>query len=501
MTPLELNLLIATGVIIFFLVQGLLSFKKWESEDQYFLRDRNLNTNEYSYSFAAASTSLATVLFFFTILGLDFGLYIFYAPLTYFIGVFFFNRFLLPKIQEQGFFNDISVSSSNVSAIGTTLGNYLMHRLNSRLIKNTVLILTLLGMFSILLIELYVGVTIFSVYIKPEYSYYALIVLTLVVFIYTGLGGFEAVVKTDKYQYKLILYATLIFLSWLIIEIFEKSHSLKLDDFFVPLLPLDKGILLPYPLLANIVIVNVLLIPAMLRTWQLLAASKNLETVRKGNWIGALKTFILTAAFVFVGIVFFKYIFPIESDEGKASLIMMFNKLQSFPDYIGPYFVFPVFFGACLAALISTADSALLPITQSLVQDFRKNTTETKISFWKIIGLSLVLITITLLLYFIVFKVLNYDLINWLFTIFSLLIINSPLIIFTIVADEKLLKKRRTHIFLFIILVLGFLIAIGLSYYGNKIGDPNLVMLNSPISCGIIGLLYFIYYKLNQTKL
>jgi len=492
MNPLEINLIFSLLVIIFFLIQGLMSFKKTQTEERYFLMNRQLSSSEFSYSFAAASTSLATVLFFFTILGLEYGVYIFYAPLTYLIGVWIFNTILLPKISSQGFFEN----QQNSKTVGTTLGNYIMLRLNSRLLKYTVIVLTLIGMLSILLIELYVGVNIFSVYIKPEYSYVALILLTLVVFIYTCFGGFEAVVKTDKYQYKLILWASLIFLGWLLFELIEKKLLPLSSDFFVKPISIKKGIILPYPLLLNILIVNILLIPSLLRTWQMSSATSNSEIVRLGNIDGAKKTFLLTAIFVLIGILFFKYIFPLSNE--PPSLILMFQKLINFPDIIGPYFIFPLFFGACIAALLSTADSALMPIIQSLVQDFSKVKTNRNFPFKKLILVSTLLFIVTLGLYFIVFKVLEFDLINWLFTIFSFLIICSPLVFFTVLSPEKLLKRKFTSTYLFLILILGFLIAIGLSIYGNNIGNINLVMLNSPISCIVISFLYFTYYKINK---
>jgi Na+/proline symporter len=501
MTPLELNLFIAVAVIIFFLIQGLTAFKRKQTEDSYFLVNRNLTTSEFSYSFAAASTSLATVLFFFTVLGLDFGLYIFYAPLTYVIGVWVFNKVLLPKLSQQGYFdNTKQITATTFGAIGTTLGNYILHRLNSKLLKYTVIILTLIGMMSILLIELYVGVNIFAVYFKPEFSHIALIVLTIVVFLYTGFGGFEAVVKTDKYQFKLILFATLSFLAWLVYKLFDDGIGLKSADFFGISLPISKGIALPYPLIFNMLAVNVLLIPSMLRTWQMASATGNAETVKKGNIQGVKMTFLLTAAFVLIGILFFKYIFPINTGETPASLIMIFNKLNASSDFIGSYIILPIFFSACLAALLSTADSALMPIMQSLVQDFGTVKPNRAFPLRKLVIVSLLLFSVTLGLYFIVFKVLNFDLINWLYTIFSFLIICSPLVFFAVLAPERLLQKKFTNHMLFIVLIIGFAIAIGLSIYGNSVKNQAITMLNSPISCGFISVIYLTYYFIHKNR-
>ena len=84
MTPYGITFLGALGVLVYFLVYGII-YKS--NVNTYFNCGKQLDRKEFGNSFAAASTSLATVLFFFVTLGLENGLYILISPLSYLIGV------------------------------------------------------------------------------------------------------------------------------------------------------------------------------------------------------------------------------------------------------------------------------------------------------------------------------------------------------------------------------------------------------------------------------
>ena len=159
--------LTAFAVLLFFLVYGLMHVS---STDSYFNCNRQLGWFEFGNSFAAASTSLATVLFFFVTLGLTNGLYILFSPLSFLLGTWLFGRFMLPRLKEQHY----SVSNDGSRTLGSTLGEYIKTRYRSQLVKNTVMIITLLGILAIMLIELFVGVQIFDIFLKPEYGEYYL---------------------------------------------------------------------------------------------------------------------------------------------------------------------------------------------------------------------------------------------------------------------------------------------------------------------------------------
>jgi Na+/proline symporter len=476
MDPLMINALVAIATCLFFLIQGAACYREVKDEDSFFLYARKLPSGEYAQSFAAASTSLATVLFFFATMGVQHGVYILFAPLTYALGCYVYNKLLLPCLDKQGFFTGTTEGTSEHGAtLGTTLGSYIKARYGSDAVKVSVLIVTIIGLASILLIELYVGVTIFSIYLKPQFVDLALVGVAFVVFAYTGLGGIIAMTRTDVVQLRLMFLSTIALLAWLFWESVHGQALPEFKSFVVRPLVFKGGVLLPYPLLFNILIVNLLLVPALLRTWQMAAASKEAQDVRKGIMNGVWLTVLLTTMFVFIGILFFRHIFP----EAELSLIGMLNALHTSKNSLVSYILFPLFFAGCLVALLSTADSALAPIMQSLYRDFLGPRR------WKhghVLLLTAVLFIITILLYFIIFRVLGFDLIRWLFTIFSLLIVCSPSIIFAVVAPEDVVRDRLSQVTALVSIWGGFAIALALSLAGNIFKRVELVQLNSPLA-------------------
>jgi Na+/proline symporter len=496
MDPLTINALVALAVCLFFLVQGAVYYREIKDGEAFFLYNRRLPSGEYSASFAAASTSLATVLFFFVTMGVEHGIYILFAPLTYVLGCYLYIKLLLAHLEKQGFFSEgVSYALKGRITVGTTLGNYIEQRYQSRTVKFSVIIVTLIGMISILLIELYVGVNIFSIYLKPQFVDLALFGVAFVVFAYTGLGGFISAVKTDIFQLILMFLSTCILLVWLVWTSVHNSTFPTIETFLVHPPVFKGGILLPYTLLFNILIVNLLLIPALLRTWQMAAASSTSKDVKKGIINGAGLTVLLTAMFIFLGILFFRSVFP----EAKLSLIGMLNALYTSQNSLVSFIIFPLFFAGCLAALISTADSALAPILQSLFYDFRKFP-------WKhryVLLLTVLLFIITIGLYFIVFRILGFNLITWLFTIFSFLIVSAPSIIFAVVAPDNMVSEKSSRITAIISIWGGLILAIALSIIGNKLKVIELVQLNSPLASlfgSLCFLILWLRYKAKQRR-
>lgn len=449
-------------------------------------------------SFAAASTSLATVLFFFVTLGILHGIYILFAPLTYILGCYLYSKLLLPSLEKQGFFKKQNLDRGEIT-LGTTLGNYVESRYKSKAIKFSVIFVTFLGMLSILLIELFVGVTIFSIYLKEQYVDWALLVISLAIFTYTGFGGLLAVVKTDRLQFKLMVLSTVIFLVWLVWASINAQKFPTFENFIVKPIIFRGGILLPYPLLFNILVVNLFLVPALLRTWQMAASSPTFEEVKKGIMNGVWLTVVLTTMFVLIGIFFFHSVFP----NAELSLNGILKALYTSHDPLAAYFIFPLFFAACLAALVSTADSALIPILQSLFQDFRRTNIARPWKHAHILFATALLLAITIGFYFIIFRVLGFNLISWLFTIFSFLIICTPSIVFAVLSPDELVSKRISKVIALISIWGGLVIAIAFSVVGNKLKVIELVQLNSPMAAlfgSLCFLILWLYYKAKQGK-
>ena len=497
-------------VLVSFLTFGLLNVKKGQS---YFNCDKQLNSREFRNSFAAATTSLATVLFYFVVLGLNNGLWILiFSPLSLLVGTMLFNWLILPQLvkQKYGVSNEVGIS------VGNTLGEYIKQRYDSQPVKYVVLTITLLGILSIMLIELFVGVTIFQIFMNnnPELAelaeFIGLVVISVVSFIYTGLGGLNAVVKTDKIQYWFMFFTALFLVLFLYINYTDSITKLTYDIFF-PTFGGKNGLWNSnWPLFVNTICVNIFLIPALLRNWQLIAATKNGREIKKGMWSGWFLTFLITAMFLFFGL-FFYHIFPMPSNGDDPSLYHILTTMADSGDFILSNILFPFLFVACLMALLSTVDSSLLPIVQSLVVDILPNDKSNykgKIfEYYKRIYNHINLVCIiailflTIFLYLIVFKLLKFELIDWLFTIFSVVTISSPAILVACFGKDTILKTKLMQKTVIFSTILGLLIAGGISLYGNYTHDTSLIQLNTPYAIFVtficICIVYF-YIKLSK---
>ena len=479
MTPFQITFLGALGVLLYFLVYGILYKSDVES---YFNCNRQLNKMEFGSSFAAASTSLATVLFFFVTLGLENGLYILISPLSYLAGILLFNKYILPMLQRYRYAEGNEIGQISV---GSTLGLFMEQRFGSKWVKIMISMITMLGIISILLIELYVGVDIFNIFIKPEYREVALVLIAVVVFAYTGLGGLNTVVKTDRIQFSFMLIVALGIVVWLC----TLNPTVSFSDFFPAPIPLSEGLLLKWPLFFNMVIVNILLIPSLLRNWQLIAATRDYSEVGKGLMGGFVLTAVISALFVVLGILFFN-VFP----QTELSLNGILSSMATSNDKVVSMVLLPLLFMACLMALLSTVDSSLLPVVQSISCDFGKAHIGRK-RYLMITGLLLIL---TIGIYWIVFKLLKIELIEWLYTIFSLVTISSPAIILGCVGKETVLQKKYVRIGTIIATIVGLVLALLISYIGNVMGNIWFIQLNTPIAALIDSLILFIVYKVNS---
>lgn len=481
--------LVALAIVVFFLVYGLTHMT---SEKYYFNCNKQLGWFEFGNSFAAATTSLATVLLFFVILGLDYGLLILWSPITFIFGTVLFNHSMLPKLKEQGFIT----RESDQNSAGNTLGAYIKNRYDSKTVSVFIMLITLLGIFSILLIELFVGVQIFRVFLKPEYEETALYIIAFVTFIYTGVGGLNAVVKTDKIQFWFMATVAIVIVLYYANVINSSNElSLTVNDFLPSrdMLPSrDFNHIFNIEFLAlfiNMFAVNILLIPSLLRNWQLISASKNEKEIKKGFTRGAGLTVGISFLFVVFGILFFKC-----NNNCEASMIGILGTMAESNSPLVSYILFPALFGACLMALLSTVDSSLLPVVQCLRYDILPNYKNKFYKNWSNPLLIIVTLVLTLFLYKVVFKILEFDIVNWLFTIFSLVTISSPAIFFACFGKENLLRTKAMRCSVIVSTILGLALALWISIHGNELGNTWFVQLNTPWAIIVVSLLLFISY-------
>lgn len=471
MTPLSFNLIVVFGLLLSFFVIGVAGFRTIRSYSDFFLRARTLDENEYSSSYVASTTSLATVMIFFFQFGPLDGIGILIAPLTTIAGVIFMA--FLAKYMER----------DHVNETGTSLGPYIYSKFGSQFLSKSVSIIAIFGLSMILLIELYVGVTIFQLYLQQTSTAIpaGLFVISSVVFLYVSLGGFPGVVRTDAVQRYLIWFAAVLLLIVFLIDYADRPQA---TVNWLPHPLVGPGVLvLPYALLLNVLVVNLFLLPAHIRTWQMAASSRSIRTMRRGLLKGAIQVAVLWSLFAFIAMLF-QALYP----ETEVTLVSMLEKLISEGGFFGRYIVFPALFVAALAALISTADSAILPITQSIIDDFLPQVRE------RLVIARLLILTglfVIVLLYYLIVIMLAYNFISLLFTLFSIFIVLSPLVIFAMFTPPEVVRDKQASFWGAASVWGGLITALGMSYWGTRAAIQDVVLLGAPVGL-VVGFLFLL---------
>ncbi|MDF1722402.1 MAG: hypothetical protein P1U65_17140 [Minwuia sp.] len=407
-------------ILLYFVYVGINSYVKIQTQRDFFLLGKHLNKKQFSGSFAASSTSLATALIFFVTLGSFFGIPILLAPLTYFLGALLFAKF----INKRGITDTLES--------GTSLFQFLSKTTRSSNTSFMICLVPALGVLSILLIELYVGVSIFSVFAAPGTVnlQLSLAFVSAIILLYTAIGGFPAVVRTDLIQWSLIWLGALTTLGiclYLVITRLTETASIPKIDWFPNPMFGDGFVILPIAITANVIVVNIFLQFTQLRTWQMVAASESIQVLRVGIVNGAFSTALLWSFFAIVGIVSGPLL-GLDTQTIDAFLRSMARSESPLIAYIA----LPIFFVACLSALISTADSALLPLSQFVCEKSGIDQSN--------LLLPRIWIAIFLLIangmYYVIFTLLGYNFLQLLFTIFGLVIVTGPVVITALFAPE-----------------------------------------------------------------
>ena len=474
MTPLEVLFGITVVMVGVFLAIGWTNRLRKYTSSNFFLFGHGLKSKQFGYSHAAASTSLGTVIFFFVTLGVQFGAYILWAPLTLFLGTLLFNFWLLPKIPSYFF-------DRNDRSFMGTLGEFIEDRFRSRLVSLIVMTISLFGLLAILIIELFVGATLFDLYNIPTSGGLAVFGYVLVVWIYTSLGGMRAVVRTDQLQILFLGVPVILLFVYLLTQ--HGGLNWINEKALLPYPAISEDtVLLPWPLFLNMAIVNILLLPCLLRTWQMIASTDSRSSVKGGLFSGAIMTAFFTALYVGIGLAIYEGVFS--GVDSQPSLADILTKLSLDSNLVGAYLIFPLFAVSCFVAILSTVDSALMPVVHALWYEMigRNEVSRGRLDPRVLSAplISAAVLAFALALYFVVFIMLGFDVISWMFTIFSFSIIIAPTVVAALVMREEVLHSKLGPIAGITSLVLAFVVASAFTLIGNRTGNINLIQLNSP---------------------
>lgn len=438
MSPSTLAVIASALVLVGYAAIGYFQRRFDHTPLSFFLNERSLGTREVRNTFAGAAISISTVLVFFFTIGLQFGWQILLSPITLALGVLLFRHLVHPQLLKRRL---VQISPEETSSLQIdSLSDVIRSLYGSRLVSVTITAISALGILAILVAELMVGVTVLQVaHIHPTLALFA---IALVVLFYAGLGGMRSVVVTDRWQVILIVSALSLVLLGMLTKVSENVPNF-LGDFLTagwePKFPL------PAALIANITIVNLCLLPASLRVWQVVAAAKSGQTFRRGLWESTALIIFTSLCALMIGKSMIALLGPAE---GEFTTDQLFKYLESAGGVVS-YVFYPLFVVAMLSALISTADSAVLPLAQSL-----HATRSAKFNYALNLTIIASLLGVSIGAYFFVTRILNMGVVNWILTVFSITTIIAPAIVIPLFGAQKSLTKTGG-----VILSVGLLIA------------------------------------------
>lgn len=444
MTPPTLAILASCVLLITFASVGILQFRREHTTTSFFLNDRKLDKRAIRNTFSGAAISVSTVLVFFFTIGLSFGWQILLSPLTLAIGVVVFRYAVLPQLLTRGF---IQTDPGNPSPQQiSSLMDVGMQLYGSRPVAATITSISAMGLLAILVAELMVGVTVLQASgIDPLL---ALLGMSAALLVYGGFGGMRSVVTTDRWQVMLIIVA----LTFVVVSLFSRVAT-HVPDFVSGFLisGWTPRLTMPPALVANITIVNLCLLPASLRVWQVVAAAASGDAFRAALWESTLLILYTSFAALMIG----KSMLILLSSE-NIQTEQIFQYLSTTGPFSG-YVLYPLFVAALMSALVSTADSALMPLAQSSHLLFSSR-------FSHRLNLCIIsaILAIGIGAYFMITRILNMGVVNWILTVFSITTVIAPAIVIPLFSDRRKLT-RAGSIILIAGLIAGCAVAIAWS--------------------------------------
>lgn len=409
---IALTLLVFVGGL--FIWHALKARSKHLTVESHMLAGRTIDKNKFGASFVVTSTSLATVLIFFLLQSKLYGLTLFFAGLTFFLGNYLFLR---------------RINLSNVESKDmTSNADFWLNFSGGRKSAVAISIISFISFLIIFFIELYLGSVILSKYFGQGGAFFAFLFLGLLTIAYVQIGGFKTIIKTDFYQAVLVGLAVFAILIFSIIMPFQPGEQISNIFNFTA-----SGIEL-FTLLALLLFLNLTVPFSQVTFWQRVASTTDKREAFKG-----FKKY--SPLFLFIWLVpVFAFTLLIAKGFNFDSVGSFFSLIQSTAGIL-ELILFPVIFVGLAAALFSTADSALIAIQFSLVDNtmFKSRFDKlTQKSAKKIlIGASLVIILLLSVIYYLAESQLASWFIPLIFAVFGVLVIVSPLIIYGLVKYQK----------------------------------------------------------------
>lgn len=493
-------LILSIGSLIFYFISALFNKPVKDIIDQRL--DFNLGLpkigtpeNLFSIALVAAGTSLSTVFVFFLTASSTFGWWIIISPLMFAVGNMFMFK-VYNRIHKMGYFDE-----SNQQLFGITgLVPYIGLAVSGSSIVGWILVfLSLFNLLAVLVLELLVGVEVFSYLASNtfhtetssigEFIFFAVSVFFLLGYVF--IGGFRAVISSDVWQMKSIKWAVSISIISILIFGFTSLQS-KPDWNLINKSP---PWLILWGFIINVILANLFAPLSQEASWQRFRAfSQNKDM----QFTKAMNLSIYNAVVIWTGLIILAFgiilVMPANSSIHISSMSSALEALRTLNDWWFPLFIFPIITVAALSAMYSTADtcvSSLLYIIEYSRLKKAKNlitssTNKLPISYY----IAMVIIFFFCLIVYIFVRVwFNPTILQLVFSVFSNLVVIAPTILTATLLPpySQINSKNKRTWYILLSLSIGFVFYWSASISAIVFGQNYLWLSQLAILIGLLG--------------
>lgn len=431
-------LLLTLVSLTYFLFLGLRAIPRTKTRKGFFKAGKSISSTELSNTIAAAGLSNAAVA-------------IAYLQLTPSFGIFLLIALAANLLTQVAMIYLIRHAKVDIGKI-TTVGNMVYEFTGSENISRWVEVITYVGFFAALLVEVIIGSSLFSFVLTgvPYADFLGVIVVTAIVLGYIVTGGLTATIESDSWQLRLIFLGGFALAATSLALLSNQSSYAAVSTEFSIYGAAPGSLLLWWALIT--VVLSVLAPIGQVSAWQRLSATRPDQRI-KGVVRSIFLLAVLYSIFFTAGLAF-AYKGVAVQDWGAVFLVM---------ENLGGVFfqvLFPLLFVGLVAAMISTADTNTLAIIYSLRAKDNRSEEDLGVGRKKIIKMSIVIFGIVIASFF-VFKETaeSNTLLSIIFLFFGLHVLLAPLVI-SIVLGRNILRSESALLY-GLIVGLSFLLIFG----------------------------------------
>ena len=459
MSPDTLVLTCTVIVILAFLAKAIYErFKRGtltedDLYDEQILASKSVSSWKIAMSTAATYSAFATVLFWLVTLGGNHSWMLFLIPVCLYCGNFLFvdmvGRFSIP--------------------LGThpTIGGFVRDNSTCKPLHYVLDWVVVVFTFSAVLVELVIGSSILAAMVPrlPHAQLMIFIFITVVVLAYVIIGGIRAVIDTDAWQFWLATAGALLLAIHAFVFV---SPDPGMTQFFYPPRVTVPG-LAAFTL--SVLTVQFLGPLCKLHNWHRLATARNGEDALWGQHKGAILGAILWTLMVIAALALNA------RTAGQVTFAGIFDDMKSHGG-VGAYLFYPVVFVGLVAAMISTADSAMAALFGFFYDSVRRTKPEVVPTLGHNAGLGACLFLVMLGVYALNQTDLMGFAITVIYFLFNQLLVAFPALLFLAVERNRLGNRgcsdevrQSSHIVLAIGVALGWITVLALSAAGHFSGQ------------------------------